>query len=1035
MSIQGLLDLIKQHFSPSEGQVLALSLPQDPLVWQFVQADERSQDYLRSVPNSLDAFSPGNIASWLIQQETGIEFPNLKDLNTRLPKALKQRAGQTFETIFNTGLPPVDLFTAGLLALSLRERRIIKGSWEGVAEEILRKHQKSDLYKNYLIWRTPFACLFQFCPDYNNFITEFLRTESEGKLSTSIPIFIHASLANPFNNQSQLEKLSAFVKSLDIDHQLEALKWLDAFNRSELRISLAKQLIQTKINIDFFAGVFSEFETFRSLNSDSLIQPVRFTLAEDLNRIAAMNFFSGNSDKAKELYQKSSAVLDLAKNQTLYQSLASHSIYSTPSDWQPLIESIPESKQVHLSYVRALIDHEEYDIAAKQLDEMPESIEKNLLSYQVLKNEESISNLSQEMDNLILASRKHLTQMAGYYANTPQQHPDLTIFTILKNSDDLNECLAIADKYLERNSYDPKVANLIKDIYIKAGKIDKAITLTSYLDLAKPEEISHKRTLVELYSQAERWQEAYTTSQQIIKFVNEPLIEDLVRFAKSAMKTDRVDIAISICQNILQQAPNNTKALVLLGEGYMLKGDPVKAIQHMEHVVEMIPDEAETWLTLAHLWEENSQTDRSFEILNKGILALPQDSQLLHALGRAYLDKQAPSDAHTYLSKAFDIDPKNSAIQLDLAQAEYELGEYAQARKLLEPFIGDYQQKPSVAKLLGRVLLSMDEKQNAEPILLFAAESFPEDMDTVLKAVRLTLERIESSHQKASNQDIERLQSLLENAIEKNQNDQSLQLHIADVLRLKGDYQEAFDTYLKLSERDSHQKTTSDWRFSYGLGQAALALGDDEIGLAALQEAHSNQPSNLIILHALSEAYQAADLFEKSQNTAKSALKMAPQDIQNILWYADFNNSNDQPQEAVKAIKAALQITPDRPDLQYWLAKYCYASGDTQEASEILKKSISGFQNSPELLSKAAYLGVQLNELDLAVIALEKARQLNSEENATLLMDLSMCHKLLGERKKALEVLDISESTLKQHPQLSMLKSDLLSELGQYQLA
>jgi lipopolysaccharide biosynthesis regulator YciM len=55
----------------------------------------------------------------------------------------------------------------------------------------------------------------------------------------------------------------------------------------------------------------------------------------------------------------------------------------------------------------------------------------------------------------------------------------------------------------------------------------------------------------------------------------------MLRFAKSAMKTDHVDIGISICQNILQQESNNSKALVLLGEGYMLKGDPVKAIQHM----------------------------------------------------------------------------------------------------------------------------------------------------------------------------------------------------------------------------------------------------------------------------------------------------------------------------------------------------------------------------------------------------------------------------------------------------------------------
>jgi tetratricopeptide (TPR) repeat protein len=1035
MSTQVLLDLIRQRFSPSESQVLAMSLPQDPLVWQFAQDESHIQDYFETAPNSLNSFAPGKIANWLIQQETGITLPNLKDLDTPLPKALKQRAAQAFETTFNTGLPPVDLFTAGLLALTLRERRILKSGWKGIAEEFLGKRSKPDLQKNYFVWRTPFACLLQFCPDYNDLITQVLKTESEGIISSAIPLFIHSYLANPINAQSQLEKLSSFVKALQIDHQLEALKWLEAFNRSELRKSLAKHLIQTRNNVDFFASIFSELEAFQSHNSDPLTRPVRFTLAEDINRIAALNYFSGNPEKAKELYQKSGAVLDLVKNQTLYQSLVSHSSSSTPSEWLPLIKSFPESIQTRISHIRALIENEEFDEAAKQLDAMPDSIEKKVFKHQIMRDEENKLSFPRDIENLLSPSSEQHVLLAGYFVHTPQLDPVLDIFTALKQSDDLNDCLIIADRYLERNTFDPIIIGVIRDIYIKAHQVDKAITLTSYLDLIEPDEISHKRTLAELYTQAERWQEAYTISQKIIKIENEPDIEDLVRFAKSAMKTDRVDIAISICQNILQHAPNNTKALVLLGEGYMLKGDPVKAIQHMEQVVNMIPDESETWLTLAHLWEENGQTDRAFEILNKGILALPQDSQLLHALGKAYLDKQAPSDAHSCLKKAFEVNPENVEIQLDLAQAEYELGKYKQARELLEPFVEDYQQKPSVAKLLGRVLLAMDEKQDAAPIILFAAETFPQEVDTVLAAVRLTLERIESSHEKASNQELERLQALLANAIEKNQNDQSLQLHLADVLRLQGEHQKAFDAYLALSEKDAHQKTTGDWRFSYGLGRTALALGDDEVGLAALQEAHTKQPVNLIILHALSEAYQTADLFEKANQTAKSALKIAPQDIQNILWYAHFKNRNNEPQEAVRALKEALQITPDRPDLQYWLAKSHYASGNIQEATDVLTEMISNSQSSPEQLHQAAYLGVQLNELDLAVKTLEKASRINPEEDATLLMDLSLCHTLLGERKKALDVLDLSESTLEQYPQLSMLKSDLLSELGQYQLA
>ena len=40
MSIEPVLDLIRERFSPIEGQLLLHSLQQDPLVWQFIREEE-----------------------------------------------------------------------------------------------------------------------------------------------------------------------------------------------------------------------------------------------------------------------------------------------------------------------------------------------------------------------------------------------------------------------------------------------------------------------------------------------------------------------------------------------------------------------------------------------------------------------------------------------------------------------------------------------------------------------------------------------------------------------------------------------------------------------------------------------------------------------------------------------------------------------------------------------------------------------------------------------------------------------------------
>jgi tetratricopeptide (TPR) repeat protein len=140
--------------------------------------------------------------------------------------------------------------------------------------------------------------------------------------------------------------------------------------------------------------------------------------------------------------------------------------------------------------------------------------------------------------------------------------------------------------------------------------------------------------LPSLYAQGERWQEAFTFLQTLVKSETKPEIEELEMFAEAAIRTNQVEMGMSICQNILKRSPDNPKALVLLGEVFLHKGDVIKAIQHMESVVELIPNEPEAWLTLSWLWAENHQSDRSLETLKKGIKINPDQPQLLRALGK-----------------------------------------------------------------------------------------------------------------------------------------------------------------------------------------------------------------------------------------------------------------------------------------------------------------------------------------------------------------------------------------------------------------
>ena len=1038
MSIAPLIEIIKQRFSDSDGKIILTCLRQDPLVWQFVQDNAISHPYFIAVKDEVNVFSPAKIAIWLIEDSMDIALKDLENYETVLPSELKEKSRKALDTVLNTTLPPADLMTAGLLALALREIRKEKGSWKGLSKEIFIKGDHQTILKNIQIWQTPFACLRMLCQDFDDLFGEFIFGNSPFIAKTSIPIFIHAYLANPGDSENISDKLFTLTQNLPIDFQLELLKWMSENNQVETQVKLAKNLLQTKNNIDAFAKVFSEIEKIESPleESDPLEITLPYSLAEDINKIAAFYYFSGNPEKAHEYYHKSQNLLENLSSQTFYQALAVDQNYSTSSQWFKLIQRLPNSTQARYLYIESLIQSENFQEAKKHLEELPPSDVKDFLIAQIENEKGEPKNTDTKISPAVLMpSHEDLYTRPNFYAIQPKFRPDSNLLRSFVNRNPLMINQDQMEKALESNSGEPDMLELSRDYLEKVHQIDRAIELSLYLERLKPQDIQQKRSLVRLYCVAGKWQEAFSISQELIKSAHSPQKEDLENFAVAALKIDRVDMSISICQNILKKDPKNSKALITLGEGYMLKGDVVKAIQHMEQVVEMIPEDPETWLTLARLWENCGQVDRSLEILNQGIVAVPNAPTLLRAIGKAYLNQNAPADAMTNLHKAYDIEPDHFDGRLDLAQVYYQLGQYEEAYQILKNDIDIYTNQPQVAKLLGYILLGLKEESKAEPIMLSAASQSPDDVEVVLDTAELIIQRMEPDQSSPDQISLEKLNEIITTTKSLGSDNFELDIFLADIDRLRGEYKKAFDAYSNLTETASREVLLSNWRLPFGLGQAAMSLGNHEIGIAALQDANQKSKQNLIVTQALAAAYQKVDLVEKAEHFAKAALKLDPQNATNVLWYANFEAQKNQPDESINALKEALLINPKHGDLKLSLIKNLISTGSMDEATSLLQEIIASNEMDAEHLHQAAYICVHLNDLDLATKALQNAHQQKEEPNPILLMDLAVIYSLLNQPDEALNTLVLPEKYLSAFPQMTLLRSDILCKLGKYQTA
>jgi len=1038
MSLMSLIEILKERFSATEGQMLLRSLQQDPFVWQFILDDEDSSRYFKSAASKITAFTPGKIAQWLIAQTSQVSFENLEDLETSLPKTVKQRSSQIFETLKNTSLPPSDLETAGLLGLVLREKRIENGSWKGICEEIFITKDQQSIFKNIQRWQTAFACLRSYCSDFQDLINVTLLSESPEIIKTSLPIFIHSYLSNSQDAINILDLTFSMTKHLPMNHQLACLKYLDGAHQPVLCADLAMNLIQTKDNLHAFASIFSEVENIETSNniSEPLEKEIRYSLPEDISRIAAFNYFAGNFEKANEYYQKAHNVLNYLGGQAMYQSLQVLPEQAIPTHWLKLIHTLPQSKQARYFYINSLIENQQFSEAVKCIEELNQSTEKQHLLHYVNLAQGKPKRTDKDDDSpVVLPLLENMQISPTTNAIEPGKQLKRIFLNRLLNEKPSSLNQNQIEILLEKQFIDIETVILARDYYANHQQIEKAIELSAYLKTIEPDDITHKRSLVKLFVEADKWLEAFTTSQEIIKIQPTPSLVDLEQFSLSALRMGRLDMSISISQNILKQDLKNTKALVLLGEAYMQKGDAVKAIQHMEQVVEMIPEEPETWLSLARLWENYGQTDRSFEILNQGILAVPNDPTLLREIGKAHIQQNAPADAMPVLRKAYEIEPENYEGKINLARVYYQLGQYDNAYQLLNEFERNYQADPLAAKLLGLVLVALNQRGKAKPILLSAATQAPADIEAVQAAAELIIDQADANRQNLDNTSLLKIREILDETQTLDFGNFQLKIAMADLDRLQGNHEKAMNAYSKLTETAPHDEILSNWRLPFGLGQAALATGNHDIGLAALQDAISKQPGNLTILHALAEGYQTAELFNKADRLADSALKSAPQNIENILWYADFKLQNNDPEESIRALKDALIIEPQAGELKLALTKSLITAGATQDALVILTELITASETKPEELHQAAYTCVHLNELNMAVQALERSKENLEQFEPSIIMDLSIIYALLEDAQKALSTLDVPSEIVVSYPQIALLKADILSEDNRFQEA
>jgi tetratricopeptide (TPR) repeat protein len=935
---------IKQWIPETNLPALVSALRQDPLIWVSLQDSaflDRLLPILRENPGKL---SPAAITLASIDPALDISTINTQPLQP-LEKGLRQKAAKFFEnlskgeTLFSNVAPSIFsepdkvaesvLPNAGLLALALRERFRLLGSWEGLKNDL----EGIEQYHTPL-WKTPVACLLGLIPNPLELLLELVSNNKLKDHSVSCTsyelqsIAVHGLLTLPLPWGEQYALTQKLFESISPANQ-RALLNLVAQKRPPLAKSIASwlsdQVLQHAQNYLDDPGL------------DHLENLITLTHQAELHRSAGQ---LGQSlrlfDKALKLTQYLHADYSARWAATASQAIQNPDL--KPAISHADILAIWETSQLHKSQNDLPDVTSPYNLAISQaLIQAGNPVEIN--RWMSVTGNQTGTDQNAVPSPILIALAQHFVQTSEpeqarnlslhlaqrYQAVEPSdpQRDRLADTYGVESSSRLDEMLAVSELLIQLDLGEqaiklyeealierPSDAGLMLRLgitYLIAGRLAEALQTLELATMLQPEALEIRRALADCLAQMEnhedalsQWEYIYTMRDRSPSGVDNKT-EDGLNLAACAILNGKTNRALEVCQDILQNDVSNWQAHYLFGKAARLENDLPGSLKSLQNATQLAPAQSEPWLELAQVFRSLNQPEQILSTLRTAAQASPYSALIHFELGNALLTENGLTAASVSLRQAYNL-AKSPQFEKNPRQADLvfiqiadklgetlrRLGFLTDSKEILESAmsrIGD-----STAHSFtdyrynyAQTLLALGEKESALPVLSMVVAAQPVSIQPYLDYGKTILD--------TGGDAAEAIQALLH--VRENQpgNFEAL-AYLAEAYEACKFYPQAIETYLQAMETDLYNDKSWQERICFGLGRSNLALGRPDQAVAALQDALQANPRNPSIYKTLAEAYWASNLTSDGWIAAKSVVQLDPSSSQNLIWFSDHIITN-----------------------------------------------------------------------------------------------------------------------------------------------
>ena len=559
---------LRRVLDPEGCEQVVSALRQDEMLWDALSQPEVFSKCLEQIGANSNEWTPASIALKLFDDH--IDYAELKSLPMQpVSNELRKAAVHSYEETYRSGNIPLDLKESALVALALRERRRLTGTWEGLPFE-LNIQNGGKINQLATIWQTPLAICYGMIPDPADFLVS-LTTTNVIPLPVMVDLVNHIVLTQPVEDHVKSVVLLPVISAAPEYSRMIWLEGLIAAGQDRLAAILAEDLIQTnldepKLSVSISADDFS-----------SSGKPVEFTKKFDelssLRNSAGLFSLAGQSEYSLRLLQQVSEGIRCIYSRILSETAAAArnvgDQHAAKTYLQKGVDLAPELDSNRIDLAVSLGSEGSLPEALQILESAPAGLVGYITTARLALE-------SGELDRSRLAAQNalHLLESANVaHSGNAFFHSIPGFIDNLITLDLPEEASRVACLVLKVHGSDPDLHSALSRANTACRNLDLAAESAQMALSLRPADLELHRSLAASQEVAGFWEDAYTERKSILNNAPAKSIQDRLALARCAVNTGSVDEAIAICEEVTSQDPENGLAHAIQGQSLRLKGN------------------------------------------------------------------------------------------------------------------------------------------------------------------------------------------------------------------------------------------------------------------------------------------------------------------------------------------------------------------------------------------------------------------------------------------------------------------------------